>query len=207
MIKVKRLVACLLAVILIISLAGCENPQKRITVYGRFKDSYTADKFDVFCDWETVNPLLDKCNFEGYGLNTCFLDEDDSFYKFEKKCNDIWLNVNSLNDENTNNSISGSYAQVSYGATECNSVESQHHLGERYFTEPMIQIELYNPKTRRWGRWEDGIMTRDYLPGYRAVYSLDGELALEEGQWFLDEDKDEFCGYYFEIMLKVIGKG
>ena len=65
----------------------------------------------------------------------------------------------------------------------------------------MIQIQLYNPSAR--GRDSEP----DYLAGYRAVYSLDGELALEEGQWFLEEDKDEFCRHYFEIMLKIIGKG
>ena len=64
----------------------------------------------------------------------------------------------------------------------------------------MIQIDLYNPKAKK-------DIEPDYLPGYRAVYSLNGELALEEGQWFLEEDKDEFCRHYFENMLKIIGKG
>ena len=93
-------------------------------------------------------------------------------------------------------------AEISYGAQKCNSVESQHHLGERYFTEPMIQIYFYNPNAKR----REYEIEPDYILGYRAVYSLDGELALEEGQWFLDEDKDEFCRHYFECMLKIIGK-
>ena len=67
----------------------------------------------------------------------------------------------------------------------------------------MIQIYLYNPNVKR----REYEIEPDYILGYRAVYSLDGELALEEGKWFLDEDKDEFCRHYFEIMLKVIGKG
>ena len=62
----------------------------------------------------------------------------------------------------------------------------------------MIEIYLYHKAKKD--------IEPDYLPGYRAVYSLDGELALEEGKWFLDEDKDEFCRHYFECMLKIIGK-
>ena len=205
--KVKKLAAFFLVLILIFSLAGCGNPQKRIIVYGRFQDNYTTDRFDVFCDWETINPLLDKCNFKAYGLHTCFLDKNDSFNEFEKKFNVIWLGIDSLNDENTKNAIPGSYAQVSYGAQLCNSIESQNHVGDRFFTEPMIQIKLYNPKAKR----REDVMKPDYIPdyilGYRAVYSLNGELALEEGVWFLEEDKDKFCRHYFEIMLKIIGKG
>ena len=74
MIKVKKLAAFLLALVLILSLAGCGNPQKRFIVYGRFQDNYTTDMFDVFCDWETINPLLEKCNFEEYGLYPKFFD-------------------------------------------------------------------------------------------------------------------------------------
>ena len=200
MMKVKKITAFILAVILIISLAGCVESEDFV-VYGRFKDSYTTDRYEVSCDWETINSLLDKCDFEQYGLYTAFYDNNDSFPNFEKRMNAIWLNNYSLNDKNTNNTTPGS-AHVSYGARCCNSVESQHHLGERYFTEPMIQIQLYNPNAKR----RENEIEPDYILGYRAVYSLDGELALEEGQWFLDEDKDEFCRHYFECMLKIIGK-
>ena len=201
MMKVKKITAFILAVILIISLAGCVESEDFV-VYGRFKDSYTTDRFEVSCNWDKINPLLDKCDFEQYGLYTAFYDNNDSFPNFEKRMNAIWLNNYSLNDKNTNNTTPGS-AHVSYGARCCNSVESQHHLGERYFTEPMIQVQLYNPNAKR----RENEIEPDYILGYRAVYSLDGELALEEGKWFLDEDKDEFCRHYFEIMLKVIGKG
>ena len=198
--KVRKITAFLLALVLILSLAGCGNPQKRFIVYGRFQDNYTTDMFDVFCDWETINPLLEKCNFEEYGLYKNFLTKYySSFYDCEEELNSIWLRNYSPNDKNINNSTPGS-ATISYGAQLCNSVESQNHVGDSYFKEPMIQIDLYNPKAKK-------DIEPDYFPGYRAVYSLDGELALEEGQWFLEEDKDEFCRHYFEIMLKIIGKG
>ena len=200
MIKVRKIAAILLALVLILSLAGCGNPQKKITVYGRFQDNYTTDRFEVFCDWETINPLLDECNFEEYGLYTNFHDDNDSFRDDEEIINAIWLDNFSSDDENTDIDTPGS-ADVTYGAVWCNSVESQNHSGERFFTEPMIQVQLYNPSAR--GRDSEP----DYLAGYRAVYSLNGELALEEGQWFLEEDKDKFCRHYFEIMLKIIGKG
>ena len=201
MIKVRKIAAILLALVLILSLAGCGNPQKRITVYGRFQDNYTTDGFDVFCDWETINPLLDKREFEKYGLYTNFVN-NRTFRDVEKSINIIWLSNYSPNDKNTDNTTPGS-AEISYGAQLCNSVESQHHAGEKYFTEPMIQIQLYNPNARQ----REHEIEPDYLLGYRAVYSLNGELALEEGQWFLEEDKDNFCRHYFDIMLKVIGKG
>ncbi|MEE0409878.1 MAG: hypothetical protein UD759_03765 [Clostridia bacterium] len=196
-----KLTAFLLAVFLVHTFSGCiENED--FVVYGRFKDSYTTDRFEVFCDWEKINPVLDKCDFKEYGLYNAFYDNNDSFPDFEKRMNAIWLNNYPLNDENTNNATLGS-AHVSYGARCCNSVESQHHTGEKYFTEPMIQIQLYNPNARQ----REHEIEPDYLLGYRAVYSLNGELALEEGQWFLEEDKDNFCRHYFDIMLKIIGKG
>ncbi|MEE0963343.1 MAG: hypothetical protein U0L73_03870 [Ruminococcus bromii] len=198
--KWKKLVAFLLAVFLVFILVGC-GENEDFVVYGRFKDNYTTNGFDVFCDWDTINPLLDKCNFEEYGLYTDFIDEDDSFRDDEKIINEIIMYNFSPNDEGTNYTIPGS-AELSYGATKCNSIESQHHLGERYFTEPMIQVQLYNPNAKR----RENEIEPDYILGYRAVYSLDGELALEEGKWFLDEDKDEFCRHYFECMLKIIGK-
>lgn len=198
--KAKKLAAFLLAAFLVFTFFGCAENEDFV-VYERFKDNYTTDRFEVYCDWKTINPLLDNCNFEEYGLYTAFYDNNDSFPNFEKRMNAIWLNNYSLNDKNTNNTTPGS-AHVSYGARCCNSVESQHHLGERYFTEPMIQVQLYNPNAKR----RENEIEPDYILGYRAVYSLDGELALEEGQWFLDEDKDEFCRHYFETMLKIIGK-
>ena len=192
-----KLTAFLLAVFLVFTFAGCIENEDFI-VYGRFQDNYTTDRFDVFCDWETINPLLDEYNFEEYGLYTNFID-NNSFRIDEEKFNFIEVyNFPSI-DGVLNYETPGS-ADISYGAIWCNSVESRIHEGERYFTEPMIEINLYNPKAKK-------DIEPDYLPGYRAVYSLDGELALEEGQWFLEEDKDKFCRHYFEIMLKVIGKG
>lgn len=195
--KGKKLSAFLLAVLFILTFAGCAENEEFV-VYGRFKDNYTTNEFEVFCDWETINPLLDKCNFEEYGLYTDFNDKDDSFKTDEEIMNVIWLRNYSQTDKNINNTTPGS-ATISYGAQNCNSVEIQNHVGDSFFTEPMIQIRLYNPKAKK-------DIEPDYLPGYRAVYSLDGELALEEGKWFLDEDKDEFCRHYFECMLKIIGK-
>ena len=199
MMKVKKITAFILAVILIISLAGCVESEDFV-VYERFKDNYTTDRFDVFCDWETINPLLDNCDFEKYGLYTAFFDNNDSFLDFEKRMNAIWLTNYSVTDKNNNNPSDS--VEITYGAIRCNTIENKNHAGEKCFTEPMIQIHLYNPNTKR----RENEIEPDYILGYRAVYSLDGELALEEGQWFLDEDKDEFCRHYFECMLKIIGK-
>ena len=110
-----KLTAFLLAVFLVHTFSGCiENED--FVVYGRFKDSYTTDRFEVFCDWEKINPVLDKCDFKEYGLYNAFYDNNDSFPDFEKRMNAIWLNNYPLNDENTNNATLGS-AHVSYGAT------------------------------------------------------------------------------------------
>ena len=196
--KRKKLAVLFLVVLLVFTFAGCAENEDFI-VYGRFKDSYTTDKFEVFCNWTTINPLLDNKNFEKYGLSPLPVY---SFVEAEESINAIALIDNNSKKSSNDNTMFNS-AEISYGAQKCNSIESQHHLGERYFTEPMIQIYLYNPNAKR----REYEIEPDYILGYRAVYSLDGELALEEGKWFLDEDKDEFCRHYFEIMLKVIGKG
>ena len=198
MIKIKKLAAFILAVLLGFTFVGCVENEDFI-VYGRFKDNYTTNEFEVFCNWTTINPLLDNKNFEKYGLSPLPVY---SFVEAEESINAIALIDNNSKKSSNDNTMFNS-AEISYGAQKCNSIESQHHLGERYFTEPMIQIYLYNPNAKR----RENDIEPDYILGYRAVYSLDGELALEEGKWFLDEDKDEFCRHYFEIMLKVIGKG
>lgn len=198
MIKVKKLTVFFLTVILILSLAGCGNPQKRFIVYGRFQDNYTTDKFDVFCDWETINPYLDAREYKKYGLrtNTAFDNDDEAFRFYKEEINDIWLYDDLPNVVNIEKDKTG-YVNMKYGAI---NRSSHKYATESYFIEPMIEVYIYNPNATNQ-------LEPEYLPGYRAVYSLDGELALEEGQWFLEEDKDEFCRHYFEIMLKVIGKG
>jgi len=190
-IKKKSIVTIFLCTVLILP-GGCGDPQKEITVYGRFKDNYTTDKFDVSCDWESVNILLDAGSFKEYSL---YPTPVYSFDETEKYRNAIGL----IGDRGINE-VAAESLEVSYGAQICSSVQSTHGVGERFFTEPMIQIYIYNAQADK----EEA--EPDYLPGYRAVYSLDGELALEEGKWFLDENKDEFCQNYFEIMRKVIGK-
>lgn len=197
--KWKMFAAFLLAVLLGFTFVGCVESEDFV-VYERFKDNYTTDRFDVFCDWETINPLLDNCDFEKYGLYTAFFDNNDSFFDFEKRMNAIWLTNYSVTDKNNNNPSDS--VEITYGAIRCNTVENKNHAGEKCFTEPMIQVYLYNPNAKR----RENEIEPDYILGYRAVYSLDGELALEEGKWFLDEDKDEFCRHYFECMLKIIGK-
>lgn len=196
--KWKMFAAFLLAVLLGFTFVGCVESEDFV-VYERFKDNYTTDRFDVFCDWETINPLLDNCDFEKYGLYTAFFDNNDSFFDFEKRMNAIWLTNYSVTDKNNNNPSDS--VEITYGAIRCNTIENKNHAGEKCFTEPMIQIYLYNPNAKR----REHEIEPDYLLGYRVVYSLDGELALEEGKWFLDEDKDKFCRKYLDIMLKAIG--
>lgn len=41
---------------------------------------------------------------------------------------------------------------------------------------------------------------------YEAIYNLKGKLVEESGRWFLEEDKEEYCHYYFDAMLEMIGK-
>ena len=197
--KGKKLSTFLLTILFILAFVGCAESEDFI-VYGRFKDNFTTDRFEVSCNWETINPLLDNCDFEKYGLYTAFFDNNDSFLNFEKRMNAIWLTNYSTTDKNNNNTSDS--VEIAYGAVRCNTVENKNHAGEKCFTEPMIQVYLYNPNAKR----RENEIEPDYILGYRAVYSLDGELALEEGQWFLDEDKDKFCRHYFETMLKVIGK-
>ncbi len=197
MVKRRTIIIMTLILLCIFFVSGCGDPQKKLITYGNFQDNCTGDRFEVSCDWDEINPLLEKHNYEQYGL---YSSNDTSFEEFEKYINAIALYNYSDFDDDFNNSSLGA-VEVAYGAIESNSVDDQNHNGYRYFAEPMIEIQCYNPKA------DKGEAEPDYIQGYRAVYSLDGELALEEGQWFLDEDKDEFCEKYVDIMLKVIGKG
>ncbi len=196
MVKKRTILLAALILLCISFISGCGDPQKKLITYGNFQDNCTGDPFEVNCSWDEINLLLEKHNYEKYGMHS---DEDSSFREYENDINSIALWNYSDTDEVFNN-ISLGAAEVAYGAIESNSVEDQNHNGRRYFASPMIQILLENPEI------SSEEPEPDYIEGYRAVYSLDGELAPEEGQWFLDEDKDEFCKKYVDIMLKVIGK-
>ena len=168
---------------------------ENVRVHGRFKDIYTNDKFEVSCDWDRIDPLLNEQEFEKYGLYIDFPYGYDSFRDCEDGLNAIEVyNTPRIGIHNIN--VLG-VAQISYGAINCVSIKNSKNT--KYFTEPMIEIHHYGPKKP----WDVG---PDKWHGYRAVYSLDGELALEEGEWNLDVDRDEFCMHYFNLMLKLIGK-
>ena len=196
MVKRRTIIIMTLILLCIFFVSGCGDPQKKLITYGNFQENCTNDPFEVNCNWYEINPLLKKHNYEQYGL---YSSNDTSFKEFEKYINAIALYNYSKTDKDFNMNSPGAVS-IAYGATLSNSVEDQNHNGEEYFASPMIQILLENPEINS----EEP--EPDYIEGYRAVYSLDGELALEEGQWFLDEDKDEFCEKYVDIMLKVIGK-
>ena len=66
--KGKKLSTFLLTILFILAFVGCAESEDFI-VYGRFKDNYTTNEFEVFCNWTTINPLLDNKNFEKYGLS------------------------------------------------------------------------------------------------------------------------------------------
>ena len=197
MVRTKGVILLFLVVLAAFVLSGCDDPQKEIAVYGRFQNAYTEDRFEVDCNWECINPFLENGGYENNGLFRT--SSDSTFLEFENKLNCIGLRNYSEDDKKVNKATRGS-AQIVYGAVTCNSIQNQQGVGDRFFTEPMVEIYLYNPDADR------GDVTPDYILGYRAVYSLDGELALEEGQWFLNEDRDAFCRRYLEAMLKVIGK-
>ena len=97
--KEKKMAAILLAMLFILTFVGCVENEDFV-VYGRFQHKYTVDEFEVFCDWETINPLLEECNFEEYGLYTYFHDDNDSFRDDEKIINKIILINYSPNDNN-----------------------------------------------------------------------------------------------------------
>ncbi len=196
MVKRRMIILVTLILLCVFFVSGCGDPQKKLITYGNFQDNCTGDRFEVSCDWNEINPLLDKHNYEKYGM---YSDDGASFREYEKDLNIIAIFNYSGDDKEFDNASPGAVS-ISYGAIASNSVEDQNHNGKKYFSSPMIELHLYNPKTKK------GDVEPDYIMGYRAVYSLDGELVLEEGQWFLDEDNDEFCEKYVDIMLKVIGK-
>ena len=198
--KLKMLAALSLAVLLAFSAAGCgdELGLGEVEQAVRFKGNYKTDEMEVFCDWDTVNPFLDAREYEKYGLHTSFID-DKTFRYYEEELNVIWLREDMPNIVNHKKDRTG-HIDISYGAI--NSSSWGNNRTPRYFAEPVIEVYIYDPNSIGANQLEP-----EYLPGYRAVYSLDGMLALREGEWFLKEDKYEFCRHYYEIMKKVIGKG
>lgn len=90
--KMKVLAALFLAVLLAFSAAGCGDREGLGLVKQavRFKDNYKTDAMEVFCDWDAVNPFLDACEYEKYGLQTGFVD-DKTFRYYEEEFNVIWL--------------------------------------------------------------------------------------------------------------------
>ena len=84
----KKSIATILLCAMLLLLGGCGAPQKEIIVYGSFKDNYTTNKFEVVCDWKTINPILDSREYEKYGL---YSSGSSSFAEFEEYSNIIAL--------------------------------------------------------------------------------------------------------------------
>ena len=118
MVKKKFIAISVLVIFCMLSFLGCrsfgyENPQKDLKVYGRFKGiNYTEYKFDVDCDWERINPFLEKSEYENYGLYTTLLHS--SFRDWEERLNAIALNNYSSMDKNVDATTYGS-VEISYG--------------------------------------------------------------------------------------------
>lgn len=100
--------------------------------------------------------------------------------------------------------------QITYGAVKCSSLYWTAEAEQEYwFSEPMIELYFRNKEREEEYKKNGGYMI-DGVPlyelGYRVAYSIDGKLALEEGKWFLEDDKEEFCKKYVEAMQQIIGK-
>lgn len=147
------------------------------------KKDYVTDDKSVHCDWDKVNVVLEQASPEMYGLYA----EEDYLYS-EHMSNNILFTDNPPEEKAWKY---GLYLRISYGAVfyEPENIRADAYT---YFREPMIEIYLSN--------YSEG----DF--NYRAIYNLNGKLVAESGDWFLEKDKEEYCKYYLEAILKLIGK-
>lgn len=153
-----------------------------------------AYSFNVDCDWEKIKPALKNALPEKYGLyNKSTPPEYDSEWDRIE-----FTNYKTIEEErNTKNKT---MVNVSYGAIFSHKLRAQKQPPENavdiYFgcySRPMIKLIISRS-------------TDDDHNYYEVIYNLKGKLVEESGSWFLEEDKDEYCRYYFDAMLEMIGK-
>lgn len=142
MVRTKHIILSTLILLCVLTFSGCGDPEKEITVYGRFQDAYTEDALDVNCEWDDIRVFLDNNDLTKYGLFQ--VDTSSAPDEYIEEFNRIRFTNYALGESDAKPADLGS-CQASYGAIICNSVQSRHSIGEQFFTEPMVEIYLHNP--------------------------------------------------------------
>ena len=129
------------------------------------------------CDWDRVNSALEKYDFG----KTFYLDQD---YQDEERSFDSVSIVNYDPESVMAFKEVPCQIMISYGRT------TELKAGGKDYPSPMISINLVDNKTNK---------------SYTAVYSVDGKLSEEEGEWVIEEDKDSKLGSLLEEANKMFG--
>lgn len=152
-----------------------------VILTGCYSAEYTSSAHAVDCNWKKVNKTLKNTSPEEFGLYAW----SDNFNS-EKENNYIVFENVPLDDDSWKTKDT-TYLSVLYGAVPTDVADSDY-----YYRSPTIKILMLKyPEEESY---------------YIAKYNLGGALLQERGEWFLEEDKGEYCGYYVDAILEMIGK-
>ncbi len=188
----------LLGLIIVVAWIGCAGPDTNIyydeiVPYKRYRDNGARDERDVPLNWKVVKENLSKKEILDY---TSYYElEYGQEYKDINSAIDMFNQIDFIaNDtimiENHEVQIELSYGAKIYSAKITEKTKEYYDVF--YYPEPLIGVHF--------------ISVEDSTKSNTLYYCMDGEIAGESGEWFLDADRDELAQFYFNEMISMIGE-
>ena len=161
-----------------VALTGCAKSDKSVDV----AQMYIDKNEELGIDWESIVTNLKECNLEGSGL---YFDKDN----LEKDVNELFAVSFTNYDPVVQNSFKDVDNQImlSYGVQAKN--EFAYETPE-FYDEPVFEIYILSNSSDKY---------------YSAIYSESNELLSENGEWFLETDRDEMISDYINICSSAMG--
>lgn len=164
-----------------------------VVLTGCAKNNDNADSADVTqmyidknkergIDWDDVIANLKKHDNSGSGL---YVDKEN----LEENAKEFYTVTFTNYDPAVKNSFKevDNQITVSYGIGTKN--EYAYETPE-FYDEPVVEVHILNNSTGK---------------SYSSVYNEEKELLSEDGEWFLDTDKDETISAYLDESLIAVG--
>lgn len=146
------------------------------------KQMYIDKNKELGIDWDTIIANLKTLNMEDSGF---YLDKENLEEEAKKYYTVTFINYDPT-VENSFKEVDNQIA-ISYGIETKN--EFAYETPE-FYEEPVVKVDILSNSSGK---------------NYLAVYSEEKELLYEEGEWFLDTDKDETISAYLDDCLLAVG--
>lgn len=141
---------------------------------------YIDKNKELGIDWNGIIANLKEVDMENFYLDKENLEEDaKEFY--------------SITFTNYDPTVENSFKEVENQITISYGISTKNEFAyetPEFYDEPVVEVDILSNSSGKY---------------YSAVYNEDKELLSEDGEWFLDTDKDETISAYLDDCLLAVG--